>query len=541
MGQTVGIILWLLSFSLSSSPLELNKNISETLPLSDPHLLLSPTLEPTIQRICVFDGNNYQQITDFDQISSLNTTRVLYTEILGPSTLKLPNITTRYAQIRSQALLVEIEMGIVYLSRNGRAVHLDPLSNTSLSLGVWENTLPTKTDFDENLVSDSRQDLPCTTPLLRVPGTVISFLTFGEVFSHIAAAILPKLYFTCDLFTQSTSAPFSSSQEESRLRSELVVLVPNELAKQMILWVCPAAQTSHFIFPPIGSTTPPSGSWAMQADRLLWPFYFTPKERRREEEESRRGEEESQRDEARQALNDISHLPNGTLRSLSRRPRPQSPSLSSSLSSSSPLSSSITPSSSPPQASTSNQSSTLRKSRSHYLRHRRTIVFIPRLYGTARYLEGQYELLTQVCRLISSSSRYEVRVFIPTNIPDKDRHNIILQQAKVIISPHSGALANILFVPNDAMVLEISNLEIENWFYVTLASVLGLRYRNIPARDWDHSNVTMRARVDLELFREILMEAIPEIEKKKVVWSQKDRAHIQRCLHMNLEKLVNYQ
>jgi Glycosyltransferase 61 len=169
----------------------------------------------------------------------------------------------------------------------------------------------------------------------------------------------------------------------------------------------------------------------------------------------------------------------------------------------------------------------------------RTIVYLPRPSRTTRHLINEIELMSAVCACLTATSRLQLEVYLPRNRFKEDRLDWRLRSAAVVIAPHGGALANLLFVPRDTVVVEMNDFSQGRWFFVALASLLGLKHIPVHASNYSHDDKTHQMRVDKDEFMEAFYTATGLTRGSYNSSSSEDVAHRRKCLK-NIDILSNY-
>lgn len=165
----------------------------------------------------------------------------------------------------------------------------------------------------------------------------------------------------------------------------------------------------------------------------------------------------------------------------------------------------------------------------------RTILYMPRPRHAARYLTNEISILAGICDLLSYNSGLELAIFSHQSLSlDKD----VLSSARVILSVHSGAMANMIYAPPDVQIIEIIQIEKGNPFYVGLSRVLGLQHTIVAPNSFDHGNVSIPTHVDADSVLNII-KTIPEVQRNPASHMNKlDYEHQKKCHVLVAEKFV---
>lgn len=126
--------------------------------------------------------------------------------------------------------------------------------------------------------------------------------------------------------------------------------------------------------------------------------------------------------------------------------------------------------------------------------NRRDLIYMPRPPHTRRHVQNETVMLRQICTLLGHVPSIQLRVFRSSGSYKQDRKH--LNKAIVLLSPHSGAMANMLFVPRDCSVVEFVDLETGNPYYIGLSRVLGLNHITVKPSLFDHYNDSIPLIVD---------------------------------------------
>lgn len=143
----------------------------------------------------------------------------------------------------------------------------------------------------------------------------------------------------------------------------------------------------------------------------------------------------------------------------------------------------------------------------------RTIVYMPRPPGWKRYVANQAEILSKICEVVSQVPDIELHVFTSSNNPALDRSHPSLLNARVVISPHSGAMANFFFVPQDTSIIEFVDLDLGNWFFLFFASMLGLEYRNVKPLIYSQNSYSVPVVVNVDDVLGNLFDVLPQLKQ----------------------------
>jgi hypothetical protein len=169
----------------------------------------------------------------------------------------------------------------------------------------------------------------------------------------------------------------------------------------------------------------------------------------------------------------------------------------------------------------------------------RTILYMPRSMDTSRYLTNEVSVLTGICDVLSYNSSLQLSIFDHSACKNqKDEECIYASSPRVILSVHNGAMANILYAPPDAQLMEIGNPPLGNPFYLGFARVLGLNYTLIKPQTFSHNNVTIPTRVEVEDVVKAI-QTVPEVFNNPPSHRDKlDRLHKSQCYKIVSNKFI---
>jgi hypothetical protein len=127
------------------------------------------------------------------------------------------------------------------------------------------------------------------------------------------------------------------------------------------------------------------------------------------------------------------------------------------------------------------------------------VIYIPRKVGTKRSVKNEKDVLELLRRYFGN----KLRIYYPKNDWRADRK--IFEQASVIIGPHGGAMANMIFAPVDTTIIEFLPLtrlrskgENERPCYFGLARGLGFDYHSVEPLHFDFEKPMTVPLLDLE-------------------------------------------
>ena len=158
------------------------------------------------------------------------------------------------------------------------------------------------------------------------------------------------------------------------------------------------------------------------------------------------------------------------------------------------------------------------------------LVYMPRPNTTSRHVQNEKMLLQAVCSVLSYSSRVQLKIFHSSLSYRSDR--LQFSSAAIMLSPHSGAMANMLFLPPTATVVEFIDLSKGNPYYIGLCRVLGLKHMSIVPLMFDHYNVTIPLVVDVQSVLNALLQLEPLKSHPPSPNRTQDKAHIHKCLRI---------
>ncbi len=427
---------------------------SHSYPQSTPFPRPSPPLPSEILRSPVpwlFKASSYGYIDSPLRLSHLRSVKTLYSAEVGSPSLAVAGVTHTHA-VRSHQLLLQLHYGTV-LDR----FHLETQSQQVVSLGAPEYR------FSDWALGPLALDVTAVhnLTLFRTEASVLSLMVpLGDDFTHITAALLPRLNFTC------TSILGQGGPGNGRV----LVLVPNDYAITAVKWVCPSAHSAQFVTADqFSSAAGGHRRWALTAKRLLFPTFYS------SSSSSSAPSSPSHKGAVRRS--DFSDLPHGSLLTVNN--------------------------------ATFDANTT------------RSVVYIPRLRGRARSVGNEVEVVDALCKAVSRSALLSFEVFIPeggkgtgkSGDPTAGRDSAALRVAAAVVSPHSSALSNLLFVPRDAAVVEITDLDKGNWMYAAFAAVLGLRYHFVRAHQFEYRRREIPLLVHPEAVVEGLEAALPQLRQ----------------------------
>jgi hypothetical protein len=422
----------------------------------------------------------YEKIQNISQLLGLkNTTEILFMKTMGrESILRVAPFSSSDA-VRSTALLLKIQKGLLF--HHGK-VHcpavVDVLSQSIFTFHQWELTI------------SSDNELTSYTHIKEIKqfDKVMSFsIPWGSVFSHIVGTMLPKLSFTCEFLSA---------------RSEIMIIVNSKLAHSLFCISCPyvcdnsSGISNRFIF------MESDNNFCVQANELFYPLFVSLERDLKACSYCSGGE----------GGNNVYSVPPNTILPLNT------------LHYSDSWDTNIT---SYVDVCESRRRPLLYISRSRALHHRYRLME-PHSEGAA---------LKSLCNLLSSQSGVFLSVFNPTNDYKLDQAH--MRCARAVLSPHSGALANILFAPSDAVVFEIVNYDgpgRANFFYASLSRALNLRHVAIKPRTFDMWNPNVPIIINSTYIVEIFKQHLPEINEfpPDFVSNQLDIKQRAQCLALNI-------
>jgi hypothetical protein len=169
----------------------------------------------------------------------------------------------------------------------------------------------------------------------------------------------------------------------------------------------------------------------------------------------------------------------------------------------------------------------------------RTILYMPRSMDTSRYLTNEVSVLTGICDVLSYKSGLQLSIFDHVACKNqKDEECIYASSPRVILSVHNGAMANILYAPPDAQLMEIILPELGNPFYLGFSRVLGLNYTLIKPQTFSHNNATIPTRVDVEDVVKAI-QSVPEVFNNPPNHRDNlDRLHKNQCYKIVSKKFI---
>lgn len=162
----------------------------------------------------------------------------------------------------------------------------------------------------------------------------------------------------------------------------------------------------------------------------------------------------------------------------------------------------------------------------------RDIIYLARPREGTRHLLDEKAIMTRICKLISPRSGLKLRIYRPQDNYNYDRK--VFENARAVISAHSGAMANMIFAPPDTIIFEIVHPIQENAFHIGLAHSLSLQHVVIPATNYSHDDHTVKIQLSS---RKVAINAVrnhlPELSKYRVNNADaRDFEHVESCIIM---------
>lgn len=432
------------------------------------------------------DIQSFRKIQNVSDVLSLNSTQILFMKKLGRSHLQVPHFTN-IDVIRNVALLLQIRDGIAFqhgvLQCPGVAIEAD---HSMFTFHQWELivTNDIETGYSEIETIHNYEE-------------VMTFaVPWGSVFSHLVGTMLPKIYFTCDLLIAKTN---------------ILILINSDLAYELFCEACSevcsaSAGPKRFLFQHKDSRS------AIRANRLYFPLYIAT-------------------DEALKTCNycsgeggnDVGSMPPNTIQLEHVQPAVvvDNPHVNRN---------------SVPSPTLSNSNAELPSSMKEEQEHFRTLVYMPRsrqLHHKYRLMDhtNEAQLLQGLCATLSHRSNIQLSVFKSKGHYKKDilqnkhsssssssssLYSSMLRSARVILSPHSGAMANMVFAPPDTVVVELTNYDLpssdrSNFFVASLARATGLLHVAVAPVSFSMWNPHTFVTVNVSQVIEVLQTKIPEI------------------------------
>lgn len=451
------------------------------------------------------DVSRYNKVQNISDVLLLkNTTQILFIKKFSNELLEVHPFKNTDV-IRSIAVLLQISDGVAFQHGSlGSPGIVDEVTRSIFTFHQWEL-----------IIADDEETR--YTPIHRVDtyDEVMTFaIPYSWVFSHIVGSMLPKLHFTCDLLMA---------------RVDIFILINGALAYDLFCEVCPAVcvlseggkYSNRFIFQTRDSKL------AIKARKLYVPLYIAT-------------------DDALESCgycsgdggNDVGSVPPNTIQLLETHPNfhptenntrqfhflnvsTAKRMFSSSIDESNVVLINTTISTEAPQM--------------------RTLVYMPRPRQLHHYriMDPRNEalLLQAICDTLSYNSNIQLSIFkskgnykadiLQKNYQYQQKHRYkrhqrhytnsssMLKSARVILSPHSGSLANVLFAPADAVVMELVDYDLQaldraNFFITSLVRAVGLKHIAIKPLNFSMWNPTS-IRVDASKIIAALVQCIPEI------------------------------
>jgi hypothetical protein len=135
-----------------------------------------------------------------------------------------------------------------------------------------------------------------------------------------------------------------------------------------------------------------------------------------------------------------------------------------------------------------------------------------------------------VCHLLGIIPRLQLQVFRSTGSYKQDRKQLGGNTA-ILLSPHGGAMANMLFMPPNTSVIEFVDLSTGNPYYIGLSRVLGFTHLTVKPKVFDHYNDSIPLVVDFDEVLDALrqVEPIQSYIRRGVL---KNRTHVDTCMRI---------
>jgi hypothetical protein len=380
--------------------------------------------------------------------------------------------------IRDTAVLLKISNGLVMFSCNSvdRGYEDAPWSFRYLTQTVVDLNANAVIDLGnwENSLSVDNKRKAVNVQAMHFDTAITFLIPWSELFSHVVATMLPKLNFTCSLISNDT---------------KIMILVDSVQSQSLLCDYCPGAcvRPNRFV------VVKKDQSRGVIANTLYFPLYF--------QSEGRNQHPNPWIPRYHPWIKRFPHM-------------------------------SMTGAEQIPPVHLMHTLNTRRFSETD----KRSIVYIPRTHRGTRHLANQMKMLTTLCEIIPERSKYQLDVFIPTNEYLKDRTHLGLMNAIAVIAPHGGALANMLFIPQDAVLIELNDVNQGFWFYFHLSKLLGLRYIPCIVQGYDHHKASLNMSVNMTLITTLLQTAVPNLgdlylsREHAPINSDEGKTHRQKCL-----------
>ena len=163
----------------------------------------------------------------------------------------------------------------------------------------------------------------------------------------------------------------------------------------------------------------------------------------------------------------------------------------------------------------------------------RPIVYIPRKHKGTRWMANEVEILHALCDCCTGVSeerkeegaigtKASLQIFEPKDDWKHDQGAIA--DARVVLSVHSGAMANMLFAPEDAALVEINQWD-SNPFYRGFTHVLGLNHTLVIPTDFSFYNTSIPVKANV-------LDVVRAIKHSAPALSEPDAKDAIKCNRM---------